>query len=202
MFYCFPNEIQLPGTQSFSIFGSGRVGYLKKSSGRVGYRDPVRPWLCEIVLPGRGQRSTDWDRNLSRFKTTIPSIAVQLCKTFNPVSIRSNWNRLHGPVAIAEPICVIAPNCGKSERNSLWRSTVFFVTISPIRAKLGRSHYNIAELDRLHSDQSDPTGIVLRLQTICKSCRNVADCRRHLPNVIRVAILSIYNPAGNRGDRH
>ena len=45
MFYCFPNEIQLPGTQSFSIFGSGRVGYLKKSSGQVGYRDPVRPWL-------------------------------------------------------------------------------------------------------------------------------------------------------------
>ena len=43
MFYCFPNEIQLPGTQSFSIFGSGRVGYLKKSSGRVGYRDPVGP---------------------------------------------------------------------------------------------------------------------------------------------------------------
>ena len=43
MFYCFPNEIQLPGTQSFSIFGSGRVGYLKKSLGRVGYRDPVRP---------------------------------------------------------------------------------------------------------------------------------------------------------------
>ena len=45
MFYCFPNEIQLPGTQSFSIFGSGRVGYLKKSSGRVGYWDPVSPWL-------------------------------------------------------------------------------------------------------------------------------------------------------------
>ena len=45
MFYCFPNEIQLPGTQSFSIFGSGRVGYLKKSSGRVGYRDPVGPWF-------------------------------------------------------------------------------------------------------------------------------------------------------------
>ena len=44
MFYCFQNEILLPGTQSFSIFGSGRVGYLKKSSGRVGYRDPVRPW--------------------------------------------------------------------------------------------------------------------------------------------------------------
>ena len=66
MFYCFQNELELPGTQSFSIFGSGWVGYLKKSSGRVGYRDPVRPWLCEIVLPGRGQRSTDWDRNLSR----------------------------------------------------------------------------------------------------------------------------------------
>ena len=43
MFYCFQNEIQLPSTQSFSIFGSGRVGYLKKSSGRVGYRDPVGP---------------------------------------------------------------------------------------------------------------------------------------------------------------
>ena len=49
MFYCFPNEIQLPGTQSFSIFGSGGVGYLKKSSGRVGYRDPVRPWSCESL---------------------------------------------------------------------------------------------------------------------------------------------------------
>ena len=48
MFYCFQNEIWLPGTQSFSIFGSGRVGYLKKSSGRVGYRDPVRPWLGVI----------------------------------------------------------------------------------------------------------------------------------------------------------
>ena len=44
MFYCFQNEILLPGTQSFSMFGSGWVGYLKKSSGRVGYRDPVSPW--------------------------------------------------------------------------------------------------------------------------------------------------------------
>ena len=26
---------------------SGRVGYLKKSSGRVGYRDPVGPWSEE-----------------------------------------------------------------------------------------------------------------------------------------------------------
>ena len=34
IFCCFQNEIWLPGTQSFSIFGSGRVGY----------RDPVGPW--------------------------------------------------------------------------------------------------------------------------------------------------------------
>ena len=43
------DEILLPGTQSFSIFGSGRIGYLKKSSGRVGYRDPVRAWVCVLV---------------------------------------------------------------------------------------------------------------------------------------------------------
>ena len=42
IFCCFQNEIQLPSTQSFSIFGSGRVGYLKKSSGQVGHRDPVQ----------------------------------------------------------------------------------------------------------------------------------------------------------------
>ena len=41
-------EYWLPGTQSFSIFGSGQVGYLKKSLGRVGYRDPVRPWSTSV----------------------------------------------------------------------------------------------------------------------------------------------------------
>ena len=43
MFYFFPNEILLPGTQSVSIFGSGRVGYLKKVRDGSGNGIPSDP---------------------------------------------------------------------------------------------------------------------------------------------------------------
>ena len=69
MFYCFPNEIQLPGTQSFSIFGSGRVGYLKKSSGRVGYRDPVGPCSLTDRLDGSSRQSVCEPYNLEAFNS-------------------------------------------------------------------------------------------------------------------------------------
>ena len=45
MFYCFQNEIQLPSTQSFSIFGSGRVWYLKKVQDGSGTGIPSDPGL-------------------------------------------------------------------------------------------------------------------------------------------------------------
>ena len=46
--YPVPSHFQFSGRD-----GSGQVGYLKKSSGRVGYQDPVGPWrrvLCESLI--------------------------------------------------------------------------------------------------------------------------------------------------------
>ena len=43
----------LPATRSFSNFVTGRVGYLKKRLGWVGYRDPVRPCLWKMMYQQR-----------------------------------------------------------------------------------------------------------------------------------------------------
>ena len=43
MFYCFPNEIQLPGTQSFSIFGRDGSGTWKKVRDGSGTGIPSDP---------------------------------------------------------------------------------------------------------------------------------------------------------------
>ena len=65
MFYCFQNEILLPGTQSFSIFGSGQVGYMKKVQDGLGTRIPSGPdqgsTNCYTPPSRMGEYGVSWE---------------------------------------------------------------------------------------------------------------------------------------------
>ena len=75
----------VPATRSISIFGMRMVG--QKSSGRVGYRDPVRAWTqkrlqSHTALGGEGSRNSHRIRHLMGRKWHFSSkIIIYVCNT-------------------------------------------------------------------------------------------------------------------------